>query len=81
MENNKHEISVFERKRAQIKGVKSILAFDEDYLALELVENTLVIGGKELKVTDLSKENGTVSAEGLIEEIRYTPLKGRGRKR
>lgn len=71
----KHYCLIEDRKRIEVKGVKSILSFDEEVLVLELDNDTMFIAGKDLKVMDLSREKGSVSVEGSVEEIKYSLLK------
>ena len=80
MEIIKHSVLIEDRKRAEVKGVKSILSFDEEYLVLELDSNALIIAGKNLRVLDLSREKGSVSIEGEVEELKYSVNKKNRRK-
>ena len=71
----KHSVLIEDRKKVEVKGVKSILGFDEEYLVLELENDTLLLSGKDLRVLDLSREKGSVTVDGLIYELKYTVAK------
>ena len=68
----KHTVFVDSRKEAEVSGVVSILSFDDEVLLLELENDRLLIGGRELRVLDMSRDSGNVKVAGNIEEIRYT---------
>ena len=71
----KHSVMIEDKKKVEVKGVKSILGFDEEFLVLELENDTLLLSGKDLRVLDLSREKGSVTVDGLIYELKYTVAK------
>jgi hypothetical protein len=71
-ENNKHSISLEQRKNLTVSGVESVTAFSEVKIVLSLIggEKMNVIG-MGLKITGFSKTSGSFTAEGQITGISY----------
>ncbi len=72
MQENKHILSLEQRKTLTVSGVESVMAFSEVKIILSLLggERMSVIGSG-LKISGFSKTNGTFTAEGTITGINY----------
>ena len=72
MQENKHSVTIEQRKYLSVSAVESVVAFSEVKICLALVggERMSVIG-TNLKITGFSKTNGTFSAEGKITSVSY----------
>lgn len=72
MQENKHIVTIEQRKNLTINAVESVVAFSEVKIILSLLggERMSVIGSG-LKITGFSKTNGTFAAEGTITSISY----------
>lgn len=72
MQDNKHSVSIEQRKNITVSGVESVVAFSEVKILLALLggEKMSVIGS-DLKITGFSKSSGTFTAEGTVMGISY----------
>ncbi len=72
MQEQKHIVSLEQRKNLSVSGVDSVVAFSEVKILLLLTtgEKMSVIGS-DLKITTFSKGNGTFAAEGTVTGISY----------
>ena len=72
MQENKHTVTIEQRKYLTVNAVESVVAFSEVKIILSLIggERMSVIGSG-LKITGFSKTNGTFAAEGTITSISY----------
>ena len=72
MQENKHSVSIEQKKNITISGVESVLAFSEIKIILVLTGGERMhVAGTGLKITAFSKTNGTFTAEGGISGISY----------
>ena len=55
-----HKLSLDNRKRSTMTGIKDVVEFDLNQVLLESVLGMIHIKGKDLKVTRLSLEKGEV---------------------
>ena len=71
-ENQKHSVSIEQRKWISINGVESVAAFSEVKIVLVLYggERMHVIGSG-LKIVGFSKTSGSFTAEGSVSGISY----------
>ncbi len=65
-DNKSQEIKINNKKVFTADGIQAVLSFDDDFLSLETINGRLSIEGKELKIVDLSKENGKITVVGNI---------------
>ena len=72
MQENKHIVTIEQRKNLMVNAVESVVAFSEVKIILSLLggERMSVIGSG-LKITGFSKTNGTFAAEGTITSLSY----------
>ena len=71
-ENNKHTVTIEQRKRLLVTAVESVVAFSEVKILLSLVGGErLSIVGTSLKITGFSKASGEFVAEGSVTGITY----------
>lgn len=75
-----HKITVDNRKRTCLTGIKDVVAFDMNQVFLESVMGMIHIKGTDLKVTGLSLEKGEVDVEGHVDSITYSEVKAYGEK-
>lgn len=72
MQENRHLVTVEQRKNISVSGVESVAAFSEVKIVLALVGGEKMhVAGSGLKITGFSKTNGTFTAEGTISGISY----------
>ncbi|MGC2873498.1 YabP/YqfC family sporulation protein [Ihubacter sp. rT4E-8] len=76
MEN--HYIQMDNRKRITVTEVTSVEGFDEETILTNLIDQGLVISGKNLHIEALDLDEGKLVAEGEIEGINYTKKKSGG---
>ena len=69
---NKHSITIEQRKRLSVTAVDSVVAFSEVKIILSLVGGErLIVVGTHLKIVGFSKTNGTFLAEGTVTGVQY----------
>jgi hypothetical protein len=72
MQENKHIVTIEQRKNITISAVESVVAFSEVKILLALLGGEkLYVVGTGLKITGFSKTNGTFTAEGSVTGISY----------
>ena len=64
-----HNVSLIERKRLEISGVKDVKSFDEKQVTLLTVLGEMVIDGDGLQVAKLDMEAGQVHLVGQIHAL------------
>ncbi len=70
--NNKHSVTIEQRKSIVVNGVDSVLAFSEVKILLLLIGGEkMQILGMELKITGFSKASGSFTAEGTFSGVSY----------
>lgn len=75
-----HKLSVDNRKRTCLTGIKDVVAFDVNQVLLESSMGMILIKGNDLKVTRLSLEKGEVDVDGHVDGITYSEVKAYGEK-
>ena len=68
-------ITLVERQTLKVVGVNSVIAFDSDYVSINTTDGKLLIHGKQLAITDLSKSNNTIEVVGIIDSIEFDEKK------
>ena len=72
MQENKHLVSLEQRKNLTVHGVESVASFSEVKITLALLGGErMQIIGSGLKITAFSKTNGIFTAEGEVMGISY----------
>ena len=70
--NSRHDLNMYDRKRASVTGVKEVISFDSNEILLETTRGTLAFEGEGLHVKRLTLEKGEVDLEGEIRELKYS---------
>ena len=65
------DVKIFGRTTAEITGVDEILSYDDRTIVLCLCGTRTVVEGEELRITQLSVQDGKISACGRINAIIY----------
>ncbi len=60
------------RNKLSVSGVKDVLSFDDELVAMETELGLLTIKGENLKINKLSIDTGDVIVEGEINNMGYT---------
>ncbi|ONI37974.1 sporulation protein [Candidatus Epulonipiscium fishelsonii] len=72
MDTKKHTLSMIERKRLVITGVKEVFSFDEQEIELEIFEEGyMFLQGIDLHIVKMNVDTGELVVEGLISQIAY----------
>ncbi len=71
----KQMLTVDSRKRMELDGVKNVAAFTDDYMELDTELGALTVEGEELKILELSREDGRIVVTGNICGIFYGAVK------
>lgn len=72
MQENKHVVTIEQRKNITVTAVESVIAFSEVKITLALLSgDKLHVVGTGLKISGFSKTVGTFAAEGCITGISY----------
>lgn len=75
-----HKLTIDNRKRTCLTGIKDVVAFDMNQVLLESTLGMVLIKGADLKVTRLSLEKGEVDVDGHVDSITYSEVKAYGEK-
>ena len=70
-----HHLAIENRHLLSATGIVSIISYDEFAATLETNFGTLVVGGKDIHVSELSVETGEVKVQGEIEYVQYAAKK------
>lgn len=72
MQENKHIVTIEQRKNITVSAVESVVAFSEVKIILALLGGEKMhVVGTALKITGFSKTSGTFTAEGSVTGISY----------
>ena len=64
-------IIIENRKKLTLSGVKDVVGFDEETIALETVLGKVTIKGNKLRIQNFNTENGDLTADGKINAVVY----------
>ena len=70
-------LEIVNRKEVRVGGVKSVLGFGDDYVALETSLGKLIIEGEGMKIENLSKDDGLIEITGKVNNAGYSEQKTR----
>ena len=71
----RHNLIVENRSALTATGIRQVISYDE-YTATVMTDlGTLIIGGKNLKVSELSCQSGELKVSGEIEYVQYEERK------
>ena len=72
MQENKHIVTIEQKKFLTVSAVESVVAFSEVKIVLALQGNVKMTGvGTGLKITGFSKSTGAFTAEGTVVGVNY----------
>lgn len=70
-----HKLTLDNRKRTSLTGIKDVVAFDLNQVVLESTMGMILMKGSDLKVTRLSLEKGEVDVDGHVDSLTYSDVK------
>lgn len=73
-----HKLTLDERKKLTMTGVREVVSFDESVVVLHTSLGTLVVQGQQLQLKTLSEEGGQVAVEGQIGALHYEESRSGG---
>ena len=65
------DVRISNRSSIDVSGVEQIISYDEQSIVLVVCGVKMIVEGENLVVTELSVENGKVSAKGKITAVIY----------
>lgn len=72
MQENKHIVTIEQKKFLTVSAVESVVAFSEVKIVLALQGNVkMTVVGTGLKITGFSKSTGAFTAEGMVMGVSY----------
>ncbi|MFW6270179.1 MAG: sporulation protein YabP [Bacillota bacterium] len=74
-DQGKHNLTLKNRQRLKITGVKEVISYNEKNILLETIQGTLDIKGKNLKLKQLNLGNNKIKIKGQIKSMSYTSQK------
>ena len=77
----KHMLSLMERERLTLSGIKEVFSFDETLIELETSRGYLDISGEDLHIIKMNIEDGDIIIEGNISNMSYHDNQGAGKKK
>ncbi|MEG0803398.1 MAG: YabP/YqfC family sporulation protein, partial [Pygmaiobacter sp.] len=66
-----HNLIIENRTKLTATGILRVISYDENTATAETGQGILVIGGKNLKVSELSCQSGELKVQGEIEYVQY----------
>ena len=79
--NKKHSLSLVEREKMVLSGVKEVFSFDEQLIELETSRGYLDIRGENLHIIKMNIDEGDIAIEGVVSEMIYHDSLGVGKKK
>lgn len=70
-ELNSYVLTIEDRQKLSLSGVSSVDGFSSNQINVSLKSCKVVILGENLKIVNFSKSNGSFSAIGTINSIKY----------
>lgn len=67
-----HKLSMTNRRKCSLTGVKDVLSFDIHEILLETEQGMLMIKGDDLHVSRLTLEKGEVDIDGKLDSFTYS---------
>lgn len=71
----KHNLIIENRTNLTATGILRVISYDESSATAETGQGLLMIGGKNLKVSELSCQSGELRVTGEIEYVQYEAAK------
>lgn len=79
--NKKHSLSLIEREKLILSGVREVFSFDEQLIEIETSRGYLDIRGSDLHIIKMNIDEGELAIEGTISEMTYHDSEGIGKKK
>lgn len=79
--SKKHTLSLIEREKMVLSGVKEVFSFDEQLIELETSKGYLDIRGEGLHIIRMNIDEGDIAIEGVVSEMTYHDNIGMGKKK
>lgn len=73
-----HRLTLDERQQLVVSGVTEVVSFDENAVVLITDMGTLMVGGSQLQLRNLSGKDGQVVVEGKVSTISYEEPRAAG---
>lgn len=74
-----HDVSMANRERLTMSGVKDVSSFNENIITLETVMGPCVIEGEGLNIQQLSLDVGKMVVNGKVNMIDYRAMQSKGK--
>ena len=71
------ELTLYQRNRLTLNGVKSVENFEPDYVSVELNDNQMTIEGEGMKIESLNQATGELTVIGQIDGVFYIKKKAK----
>ena len=65
------DVGINNRSSIDISGVEEVISYDEQSIVLVVCKARMTVEGENLRVTELSVDDGKVSAIGRIDAVTY----------
>lgn len=75
-ENGTSSVTLNDRRLLRMDGVREVLSFDEELVAVQTVLGKVEIEGKGLKILQMSAESGDLTVEGRVDGLYYAAAPG-----
>lgn len=79
--NKKHSLSLVEREKMTLSGIKEVFSFDEQLIELETSKGYLDIRGENLHIIKMNIDEGELAIEGVVSAMSYHDSIGTGKKK
>lgn len=66
-----HQLTLEDRSHLTVSGVEEVESFDENVIAMETSQGTLVVRGEDLHIEKLSLDGGDLKVDGHVESLTY----------
>lgn len=77
----KHTLSLVDRERLTLSGVKEVFSFDETLIELETSKGYLNIRGEDLHIIKMNIDEGDIIIEGNVSDMSYHDNQGASKKK
>ena len=67
-----HSVCIENRRQGLLSGVKEVLSYSDEQLALDTTEGKLLITGKDIKIGKFSSSERTLTFTGQVNCIKYS---------
>lgn len=80
-QTEQHILTVENRKRISATQIEAVEAFSSTQLVLSYAGGRITVAGSDMKITAFSKSNGSFTACGTINSVKYAQGAGRLRQK